>query len=106
MGVSIQVKVYGTEELLTALSKWGADDRRVLLPILRKCGTLTGTKYIIINNEFTYSYGNPERTLHRLLDSAFHKRDSYLAFPKPEAGIVHAEALLIAHELNITLEDD
>jgi len=79
MGISIDLHIYNTYDLLAGLREWGAEDRELSIKILENCGSFFGSSYVLLNNEY-YDGGNPYYNVAKLFDSAFKKEDSFNVF--------------------------
>ena len=109
MGVSIDLYLYKTDELLRKLEAWGAKDRDLTVKILSACGLFSGDTYAILNNEKADEY-NPYYNVPALLNAAFggsDENDSFDIFlDERQPGISSVDVEEIADELGITLPDE
>ncbi len=109
MSVSIDLYIYDRDKLFDALTEWGAVDRPLLIRILEYCGTFTGDKYLLLNNEHACDC-SPYFNLAVLLDSAFKKKDSFhiLLYRNEfkEKGVNYVEVEEAAEELGIEIIEE
>lgn len=105
MSVSINLYIFDNEKLMRKLIDLGAEIV-LLAKILRKCGTVSGGRYFLLNNE-RHDDGNPFNTVCSLIDSAFNMKDSIDVFLDDyEFGVAYVDRYNVADKLGITLRDE
>jgi hypothetical protein len=111
MGISIDLHIYNTHELLAALKAWGAIDDGLTRKILEKCGTFFGDSYVLLNNEYYDGY-SPYYNVAHLLNRAFGGSDDHDSFDifcfevKSVEGINAVEEGEVADELGLPDRSD
>jgi hypothetical protein len=105
MGITIDLHIYDKDSLLSKLVEWGADDDVLAMEILSACGHFYGSKYILLNNEYSSEY-SPYYNAANLFDAAFKTEGSFDVFLfGGEHGISYVDAHSVAEELGIKLVD-
>lgn len=105
MGISIDLYIFEYAKLMKKLIKLGAEEI-LLYKILTECGTISGGKYILLNNE-KHDDGNPFNIVCDLIDSAFNVRDSIDVFLDDfKMGKNYVDRNEAAEKLGITLRDE
>jgi len=103
MGLSVDLYIYNYENLIKKFMEIGADSE-LLKRILTECGSVSGNKYVLLNNEH-YDSSNPFNTVCDLIDSAFNIKDSIDIFLEGyEIGINYIDRYEASERLGIYLK--